>query len=69
MTVTSRLHTQEYRDRELNIVIDESGMWSSAVPVLMGMIREREKERKVGFTENTATRHDDDDVCRDIDGD
>ena len=25
MTVTSKLHTQEYRDTELNIVIDEIG--------------------------------------------
>ena len=25
MTVTSKLHTQEYRDTELNIVIDETG--------------------------------------------
>ena len=25
MTVTSKLHTQEYRDIELNIVVDEIG--------------------------------------------
>ena len=45
MTVTSKLHTQEYRDTELNIVIDEIGagegrldIWGIEVPFMMMMM-------------------------------